>query len=383
MSYEFDNRIVLILDAGGTNFVFSAMQGDQLIADKITLPACADDLEECLASLVKGFGQLLENLDSVPVAISFSFPGPADYPNGIISSDLPNFPAFKQLDGFPLGDYLQHIFQLPVFINNDGDLFAYGEAMFGILPEINHRLAALGSPKRFSNLLGVTLGTGFGAGIVVNHQLLLGDNSCGAEIFPSRNLLLPDCFVEESVSIRGLKRMYAELSEDRDETLTPKDIYEIAEGQEAGDRIAAIKTFELFGQIAGDTIANIISMIDGLIVIGGGLAGAAKFFVPSMLAQLNGTINTAEGHPIRRIPQQVFNLGNEKEFAQFAKGEIYELPVPGTQRTVLYDKARRIGLAVSRIGADVSIMRGAYSFALAKLDDKANVPKIQVGESER
>lgn len=60
-------------------------------------------------------------------AISFAFPGPADYPNGIIGGWLPNFPSFR--DGVALGPFLQEKFGVPVFINNDGDLFAYAFAL--------------------------------------------------------------------------------------------------------------------------------------------------------------------------------------------------------------------------------------------------------------
>ncbi len=34
-----------------------------------------------------------------------------------------------------LGPFLEYKFGIPVFINNDGDLFAYGEALGGALPE--------------------------------------------------------------------------------------------------------------------------------------------------------------------------------------------------------------------------------------------------------
>lgn len=120
------------------------------------------------------FHHILKLLPETPVAISFAFPGPADYEAGIIG-DLPNFPAFR--GGVALGPYLQDQFGLPVFINNDGNLFAYGEARTGILPEINNRLKEAGSTKRYQNIIGITLGTGFGAGVVTNGQLLLGDNA--------------------------------------------------------------------------------------------------------------------------------------------------------------------------------------------------------------
>jgi glucokinase len=49
---------------------------------------------------------------------------------GIIG-DLENLPTFK--GGVALGPMLEEIFNIPVFINNDGDLFAYGEAIAGLL----------------------------------------------------------------------------------------------------------------------------------------------------------------------------------------------------------------------------------------------------------
>ena len=161
MDFRTDKRIVLTLDAGGTNFVFSAMQGGDEIVEPITKPAEATNLIEVLNRIIEGFKDVKKLLEIKPVAISFAFPGPADYSNGIIDNSN-NLPAFK--GGVPLKSILEEEFGLPVFINNDGDLFAYGEALGGILPEINAQLEAAGSPKRYRNLFGFTLGTGFGGG---------------------------------------------------------------------------------------------------------------------------------------------------------------------------------------------------------------------------
>ena len=78
-------------------------------------------------------------------ALSTSLLRPADYPSGIIGGYLPNFPSFR--DGVALGPYLEEIFKVPVFINNDGDLFAFGEATGGALPAINKRIADLDAIK--------------------------------------------------------------------------------------------------------------------------------------------------------------------------------------------------------------------------------------------
>ncbi len=84
---------------------------------------------------------------------------------------------------------LEDRFGLPTFINNDGDLFAYGEAAAGFLPYVNGLLEQAGSPKRFRNLFGVTLGTGLGGGIVRDGELFIGDNSVAGEIWLMRHKL--------------------------------------------------------------------------------------------------------------------------------------------------------------------------------------------------
>lgn len=363
--YKFDNRIVMTLDAGGTNFIFSAMQGNEEIVRQISLPSFADNLSKCLETLVDGFTEVKNILHDAPVAISFAFPGPADYLNGIIG-DLPNLKAFR--GGVALGPFLEEKFNIPVFINNDGDLFAYGEAIGGILPEINKKLEIGGSQKRYKNLLGVTIGTGFGAGFVTNGKLHIGDNGSGGDLWVFRHKKFRNCITEEGVGISAIKRMYADISGEQQFEISPKDIFEIAEGNLAGDRAAAIRTFSEMGEEAGDTIAHAITLIDGLVVIGGGLTGAVKYFMPSLMNELNGTIGKLNGDTFSRLQMKAYNLDNEEEMTSFIKGNSELVKVPGSTKMVNYDSAKRIGIAISKLGASKAIALGAYAFALHKLD---------------
>ncbi len=229
-SSQSGNKIVMTLDAGGTNFVFSAFRGKEELVEPADKPAYPEDLDQCISNIIEGFEEVKKKLDDVPAAISFAFPGPADYELGIIG-DLPNFPAFK--GGVPLGPILKDHFNIPVFINNDGNLFAYGEALSGILPWINRRLEEAGSVKKYRNLIGFTLGTGFGGGIVIDNNLLIGDSSCGAEVHNTLNKFNPEWNAEESVSTRALRRVYAARAGiTMNDSPTPKDIAEIARGSQ-------------------------------------------------------------------------------------------------------------------------------------------------------
>ncbi|MCM1490962.1 MAG: ROK family protein [Muribaculum sp.] len=365
--YTHDDRVVITLDAGGTNLVFGAMRGCEYITEPVTYPSNAHDLGLCLDTMVKGFREVINKIEEKPVAISFAFPGPADYPNGIIGGYLPNFPSFR--DGVALGPFLQNEFGIPVFINNDGDLFAYGEALCGALPEINHRLAEAGSDKRYHNLIGYTFGTGFGVGIVVNGKLNRGDNSC-VETFCLPHKTKEGIIAEEGVAVRAIKRVYAEVSGDYSHNFEPKDICEIADGKRPGNVQAAKKAFAEFGETAGDAMAIAAQLIDGIIVIGGGITAARHLILPSLLEELRGSLATISGDSVRRVQMEVFNLDDPKEFETFAKGNKKTLTVRGTNMTIEYDDMKRIGITFSKLGASKAISAGAYSFALSKLDEK-------------
>lgn len=362
--YQQDERTVITLDAGGTNFVFGAMQANQFVVEPITLPSLSDNLDSCLAQIVKGFQLVIEQLACKPAAISFAFPGPADYANGIIGGYLPNFPSFRE--GVALGPFLKEKFGIPVYINNDGDLFAYGEALAGKLVEINLKAAKLGGDKRFKSLIGYTFGTGFGVGHVYDNVLHLGNNAC-IETFCLRHKDMNHVIVEEGVAVRAIKRVYAELS-GRTEALEPKDIYDIAEGTREGDAKAAIAAFEKLGEVAGDAMATAASLLDGIIVIGGGITAAQKYIMPALLREMRSTITTLSGESVARVQPTVYNLDDEAEFEAFVKGETCQIKIYGTEKYAVYEKQKRIGVAISSIGASKAISLGAYNYALSQID---------------
>ncbi len=252
--YDTDPRIVMTLDAGGTNFKFSAIRGNRLLMEPVSRPASPHSLDLCLETVFTGFESVMNALPDAPAAISFAFPGPADYRAGIIG-DLFNLPCFR--GGVPLGPMLADKFAIPAFLNNDGDLFVYGEAIAGLLPYVNNLLEQAGSTRRYRNLFGVTLGTGFGGGIVRDGELFTGDNSLAGEAWLLRNRLSPELDAEEGASIRAVRRVYAEVAgipfADAPE---PRTIAAIGMGGHSGDAAAAKEAFRRLGVVAGDALAQ-------------------------------------------------------------------------------------------------------------------------------
>jgi hypothetical protein len=111
-------------------------------------------------------------------------------------------------------------------------------------------------------------------------------------------------------------------------------------------------------------MATAVTLMDGLIVIGGGLAGAAKYFMPALLEEMRATITTMSGDTLQRVQMKVYNLDDEAEFAEFAKGGSTKIKVYGSDNEVVYDPVKRIGITISDIGASNAVALGAYLYAI-------------------
>lgn len=359
--------VVMILDAGGTNFVFSAVQNKRIINNlsvKRKAPT-KGSTDEAIQAIIQEFENLkigIENLGLTAIAISIAMPGPADFKSGIIGK-LENLPSFSQ-GGVALQAYLEDRFEMPVFINNDGDMFAYGEAW-----QDNGILNRCGLFTDDVNLVGLTLGTGFGAGVVVNGKLLMGNNCAAGEINRMRNYLYPEYSVEYSVSIAGLQRVYGDYS------LTPEDIYNVAIGKTEGDIKAATKAFDEFALVAADAIANAITMFDCTIVIGGGIANAYPLFLDNLVSHLNTTFNKPNGfEKYERLEVRSYNVEDEEELMEFLTPDMETVIING--RKISYNKTKKIGIGVSKVldennkpyqDTSLVIAIGAYMFAVHKI----------------
>jgi glucokinase len=359
---------ILTLDAGGTNFVFSAIRDAKAASDDFSLPAKSDSLDELLLKIISGFKEVEKQSGNKAAAISFSFPGPADYEKGIIGK-LENLPLFR--GGVALKQMLENEFQIPVFINNDGNLFTLGEAMHGLLPDTNKKLREAGIDKQYKNLLGVTLGTGFGGGIVLNGQLLSGDNSATGEINRMSNLLNRNSSVEEALSIRGVKRLFSEEAHcGFENTPEPYDIFRIGLGEKRGDKAAAVAAWEKFAIVLADAIGNAVSLVDGLVVIGGGLAGAHPLFLQKVLTELNGHFNKSGGGKVSRLEVAAFNLETADGLSSFLEQKEKQIKVPFSDEVISWFPDKKTGVGISHLGTSQAVAMGAYAFALGTLKNQ-------------
>jgi glucokinase len=184
-----------------------------------------------------------------------------------------------------------------------------------------------------------------------------------------RHKRLPQMNAEEGACIRAVRRVYAEQAGIPFESAPePREISEIAAGALPGNKAAAIEAYQRLGEVVGDALGNALTLIDGLVVIGGGVSKAYPHFLPAVVNELNSHYTNPQGKQIRRLTQVAFNLEDPAQLASFLQGHTREVLVPGSGRKVCHDPLPRIGVGISGLGTSEAVAIGAYAYALKRLE---------------
>lgn len=121
--------------------------------------------------------------------------------------------------------------------------------------------------------------------------------------------------------------------------------------------------------LAGEIIAGALTLIDGLLVIGGGLSGAAKYILPGMLKVLRQDIKMSDGVTFPRMQNENFDLTDTKEREGFIKPINKRVKIAQSECYTNYDIAKRTGIITTQIGTSRAVMCGAYAFAIHQLNN--------------
>lgn len=149
------------VDIGGTKVQVGVVQDGELIREVRFETSASASKEQILAELVHH----LAPLATADVAgIGIGVPGLVDEEEGIVHN-VQNIPSWREVH---LKQHLARHFDKPVYLTNDANAFAIGEKMYG-----------QGQP--YANMVGLALGTGLGAGIIINHQVYSGTLSSAGE----------------------------------------------------------------------------------------------------------------------------------------------------------------------------------------------------------
>jgi glucokinase len=158
--------VIIGLDIGGTKTAIVAgdRQGNVLLRTQFTTGprrGFATVYEELKAHT----RAMVERHEGRVAAFSVSIGGPLDILRGVVKSP-PNLPGWTNI---PLKQLLHDEFGLPVFVEHDGNAGALAEWHFG-------------AGRGFRNIVFITMGTGFGAGLILDGRLYRGTSDVAGEI---------------------------------------------------------------------------------------------------------------------------------------------------------------------------------------------------------
>ncbi|HEY8658171.1 MAG TPA: ROK family protein [Hanamia sp.] len=246
-----ESKNIIGIDLGGTNIRGGIVDEKGLhgiISRKIN---SSGSLEEVLEELFSLTDELINNsIKSIGIGV----PGLVDIEQGIVF-DVVNIPSWKEI---PLQKLMEGRYHIPVIINNDANCFALGEYYFG-------------KGKGCNSMVGLTIGTGLGSGIILNKKLYNGKN-CGAGEFGMVDYL--DKYYEYYASGQFFKNVYQ---------IDGEVVFKNASEGNA----QAIKMYEEMGVHLGNAIKMIMYALDvELIILGGSVRNAFPFFSKPMWQRL-------------------------------------------------------------------------------------------------
>jgi glucokinase len=241
------NIKIIGIDLGATN-IRGAVVNDEAISAIISKRIQTKGTEEQVLGDVYG---LIDTLISDDVkAIGIGVPSVVDVKLGIVY-DVVHIPSWKEVH---LKELLEARYHIPVFVNNDANCFALGEHYFG-------------KGKGVADMVGLTIGTGLGAGIIINNHLYAGQN-CGAGEFGMVDYL--DQNYEYYCSGSFFQNVYG---------LNGEDVFKNAQN---GDQ-TALKLYHELGVHLGNAIKMIMYTYDTeLIILGGSVPSAYEYFEKTM-----------------------------------------------------------------------------------------------------
>jgi len=241
------NIKIIGIDLGATN-IRGAVVNNEDISDIISRRIKTKGTEEEVLEDVYSLIDVL--IDDEVKAIGIGVPSVVDVKLGIVY-DVIHIPSWKEVH---LKELLENRYHIPVFVNNDANCFALGEHYFG-------------KGKGVEDMVGLTIGTGLGAGIIINNHLYAGQN-CGAGEFGMVDYL--DRNYEFYSSGSFFQNVYG---------LSGEDVFKNAKN---GDK-QALKLYKELGAHLGNAIKMIMYTYDTeLIILGGSVQLAFDFFEKAM-----------------------------------------------------------------------------------------------------
>ncbi len=255
---------IIAVDLGGTSLRVGKIQGTDITERTARSVPMTDNDQVVVKELINAIETLF---DEDVAGIGVGVPSLVDVDRGIVYA-VQNIPSWKEVH---LKDAIEDVFHVPVYVNNDANSFAVGECHYG-----------KGRPYR--HIVGITIGTGLGSGIIIDRCLYNGSNCGAGEI---GTIPYKEQTVEYYCSGQFFSRQYG---------TTGENIFERAK---AGDPIA-LQAYNEFGyEMAHAMMIALYAYDPEIVILGGSVSQAFEFFKKTMMEKLKSSF--AYQHALERV----------------------------------------------------------------------------------
>ena len=276
-------KYIVAIDIGGTTFntgIFSESlnQIDISKKDKIRY---YDGKKETVDAIIHQVNTIINNNNinkNDIIGVGIASPGPLDSKKGKIL----NTPNLKIFQNYNMAEDFTKKLKLDTFIENDANLFSLGEWY--------------SQYRKNTVVMGVTLGTGLGFGMIINGDLFTGGNGYAMEYGLSP---FEWGMCEKNVCIRFIRQRAKELYGEEISPVIIEDYYKKNDSK-------AIKIYNEYGTNLGIVLSHVINMIDPqIITIGGGLSKGFDCFEQSMIDSIKEHAPSFNINPIVIAPSKL------------------------------------------------------------------------------
>ena len=251
-------KIIVGIDLGGTKIAAAAADelGD-LISEVIVPTEAHKGKGQVIKNIVKAVEMLVHSNRGKLYKLGIGVPGPIDFNTGIVI-EPPNLPGWKKVN---LKQELGKYFKVPIFVDNDANCAALGEALFG-------------AGKNAKDFIYMTVSTGIGGGIIIDRKVYRGANGSAGEF--GHMVIDPSGFKCGCGNKGDLESMASGTSI---KTRSGEDAMAIHIRAQQGDK-KALKVIDDTAKYLGLGIANLVNIFNPeLVVIGGGLSNLGEMLL--------------------------------------------------------------------------------------------------------
>ncbi len=290
------------VDLGGTNIKVGLVskKGEILNQVSVDSKACCG-YKAVIKQIVTGVEKVLDGYKVHIGGVGIGSPGCVTVKKGIVENP-PNFSGWGTV---ALGSILKKKLKTEVFVENDANAAAIGELIFG-------------AGKKFNSFIMITLGTGFGGGIIFDKKIFRGETgsagelghvtidykgnqcNCGnvgcVETYTGNNYLI-NAVRDEIVNHKDSEIL--KIIDNNLDYLTPLVIHQASEKNDE----YAINVIKRMGQHIGYSLVSAINILDiNSVIVGGGVAGFGQLLLDEILKTVDERILISKKGKIKIIP---------------------------------------------------------------------------------